>query len=212
MLKKINHSEEFFKLLSVIFAIIIIILIVAFCFIWTDNTKNNIKSQNPVVVFETNHGTFKAEIFMNKTPITAGNFKKLVEEEFYNNLKFHRIISNFMIQGGDPLSEYDSQKANWGTGNPGYTIKDEFANNLSNIRGTLSMANSGPNSAGSQFFINLKDNSYLDYDKEPLSSKHAVFGKIIEGMEVIDKISKVATNTKDIPQETVIMQKVYIQN
>jgi len=121
-------------------------------------------------------------------PITAGNFKKLVEEGFYNGVIFHRVIDGFMIQGGDPTGT--------GTGGPGYVIKDEFTNNNRNDRGTISMANAGANTGGSQFFINLADNNFLD-------DKHPVFGKVVEGMDVIDKIAKVETNEFDKPLEDV---------
>jgi peptidylprolyl isomerase len=111
-------------------------------------------------------------------PITSGNFETLVKQGFYNNVTFHRVISGFMIQGGDPTGT--------GMGGPGYTIRDEFKTGNRNDRGTISMANGGPNTGGSQFFINLVDNNFLD-------SKHPVFGKVIEGMDVVDRIGKVPT-------------------
>ena len=128
-------------------------------------------------------------------PITAGNFKELVEKGFYDGIIFHRVIDGFMIQAGCP-------KGN-GTGGPGYTIKDEFGKKNSNTRGTLSMANCGPNTGGSQFFINLVDNRFLD-------SKHAVFGKVIEGMEIVDSISKVKRDRSDKPKEDVTILKASI--
>ncbi len=112
-------------------------------------------------------------------PITAGNFETLVNKGYYNNVIFHRVIDGFMLQGGDPTGT--------GRGGPGYTIHDEFGKNNQNNRGTISMANAGPNTGGSQFFINLVDNNYLDY-------KHPVFGKVVEGMDVVDKIGKVPTS------------------
>ena len=101
---------------------------------------------NPIAVFDTSLGEFKIELFEDKSPITAGNFKKLAEEGFYDRTRFHRVIKNFMNQGGDPLSKDLAQSARWGTGSPGYSIKDEFIEGLSNVRGSISMANSGPNS------------------------------------------------------------------
>ena len=121
-------------------------------------------------------------------PITAGNFEKLVSEEFYNGVIFHRVIDNFMIQGGDPTGT--------GMGDPGYKIKDEFTDHNRNNRGTISMANAGPNTGGSQFFINTVNNNFLD-------SKHPVFGEVIEGMDVIDAISKVEVDSNDKPIEEV---------
>ncbi len=145
---------------------------------------------NSTVVFETEKGNIEIELFLDKMPITAGNFKKLVEEKFYDGTRFHRVIDNFMVQGGDPISKDKSNEALWGTGGPGYAIEDEFVDGLSNIKGTISMANSGPNTGGSQFFINTVDNVYLDFDKEPSASKHPVFGKVINGMDVVLSIKK----------------------
>jgi peptidylprolyl isomerase len=112
-------------------------------------------------------------------PVTAGNFETLVKKGFYNGVIFHRVINGFMIQGGDPTGT--------GSGGPGYVIKDEFAANNRNDRGTVAMANAGPNTGGSQFFINLVNNNYLD-------TKHPVFGKVVEGMDIVDTIAKVQTS------------------
>jgi peptidylprolyl isomerase len=123
-------------------------------------------------------------------PITAGNFEKLVNEGFYDNVTFHRVIPNFMIQGGDPQGT--------GMGGPGYTIKDEFTNHNKNDRGTIAMANAGPNTGGSQFFINLVNNNFLD-------TKHPVFGKVIDGMDVVDAIGKTKTGLNDKPIKPVVI-------
>jgi len=112
-------------------------------------------------------------------PATAGNFETLAGKGYYDGVIFHRVIDGFMIQGGDPTGT--------GRGGPGYVIKDEFGINNRNDRGTIAMANSGPNTGGSQFFINLVDNNYLD-------KKHPVFGKVVDGMDVVDTIAKVPTN------------------
>jgi len=127
-------------------------------------------------------------------PITSGNFEALVNKGFYDGLTFHRVIDGFMIQGGDPKGD--------GTGGPGYTIKDEFVNNK-NDRGTISMANAGPNTGGSQFFINLVNNNFLD-------TKHPAFGKVVEGMDVVDKIAKVKTDANDKPVTPVIIIKASV--
>ena len=166
---------------------------------------------NPIAVFDTSLGEFKIELFEDKSPITAGNFKKLAEEGFYDGTRFHRVIKNFMNQGGDPLSKDLAQSARWGTGSPGYSIKDEFIEGLSNVRGSISMANSGPNSGGSQFFINVVDNTNLDWDKPPAQSKHPVFGKVISGMDVVDAINNVETVPGDRPREDVLINKVTIE-
>ncbi|HLD98572.1 MAG TPA: peptidylprolyl isomerase, partial [Candidatus Nanoarchaeia archaeon] len=127
------------------------------------------------------------------------NFKSLVEQGYYNGVVFHRIIDGFMIQGGDPTGT--------GMGGPGYNIKDEFTHSggNKNNRGTLSMANSGPNTGGSQFFINLVNNNFLD-------SKHPVFGEVVEGMDIVDSIAKVETNADDRPLEDIIIIRASIVN
>jgi len=129
------------------------------------------------VRFETSMGNIT--IALNPAmPVTAGNFEALVQKGYYNGVIFHRVIDGFMIQGGDPTGT--------GRGGPGYVIKDEFAPDNRNDRGTISMANAGPNTGGSQFFINLVNNNYLD-------TKHPVFGNVVEGMDVVDTIAKVQT-------------------
>ena len=141
---------------------------------------------------------------------TTREIDHLVENGFYNGIKFHRVIDGFMIQGGDPLSKNDSLMNRWGTGGS-EPIEDEFIKGLSNVRGTLSMANAGPNSGSSQFFINTQDNIQLDWDKAPMQSKHPVFGKVIEGMDIVDKISKVKTNAMDRPIEHIVIEKAYMK-
>lgn len=153
---------------------------------------------NPIVVFETNYGTFKAELFSDKAPLTSKNFLDLTNKGFYNGLKFHRVIADFMLQGGDPSGN--------GTGGPGYKIPDEFGKGLKHdAPGILSMANSGPNSGGSQFFVTLVPTPWLD-------GKHAIFGRVMSGMEIVEEIGRVQTNANDAPLKPVIMQKVYVQN
>lgn len=154
------------------------------------------------VKFETNKGDIVIELDADR-PITAGNFKKLVEDGFYDGTRFHRVINGFMIQGGDPLSKDVANKGRWGTGGPGYNIKDEFGSSNRNDKGTISMANSGPNTGGSQFFINLVGNNFLD-------TKHPIFGKVIEGMDVVDSIAGVETNQNDQPVEDVIIVKARV--
>ena len=167
--------------------------------------------ENPTVILKTNLGDISIELFMDKMPETAGNFLKLANEGFFDNIKFHRVIDGFMIQGGDPNSK-SADKSSYGRGCPGYTIKDEFVSGLSNVRGTISMANTGqPNSGGSQFFINLVDNIGLDFDKPPAASSHPVFGNVVSGMEIVDKIAKVETDQNGVPVEAVVIEKVIIQ-
>jgi cyclophilin family peptidyl-prolyl cis-trans isomerase len=167
---------------------------------------------NPIAVIETNKGTIEIELYQDLMPITAGNFIKLAEEGFYDGVKFHRVIENFMIQSGDPITKTD-EIMRYGTGGPGYSIQDEHIRNdkLTNIRGTIAMANSGPNSGGSQFFINLIDNQRLDFDKPPAASKHPVFGQVVSGMDVVDTIAQVEVNATSLPLESVVMEKVTIR-
>ena len=168
--------------------LLIILIILLGIFKMTTNTKNT------KVLLKTNMGEIMIELYSDM-PITAGNFEKLVKQGFYDDVIFHRVIDGFMIQGGDPTGT--------GTGGPGYTIKDEFTNHNKNNRGTISMANSGPDTGGSQFFINLVNNNFLD-------TKHPVFGKVIEGMDIIDKIAKVPKNSMDKPLEEVKILKALI--
>jgi len=166
---------------------------------------------NPTIILKTNKGNIAIELFVNKTPKTAGNFLKLAQEGFFDGIKFHRVINNFVIQGGDPNSK-GTDKISYGRGGPGYTIEDEFVKGLSNVRGTISMANTGqPNSGGSQFFINLTDNTGLDFDKPPEQSSHPVFGQVISGMEIVDKIAIVKVDQSGIPLEPVVIEKVVVQ-
>jgi peptidyl-prolyl cis-trans isomerase A (cyclophilin A)/peptidyl-prolyl cis-trans isomerase-like 1 len=150
-----------------------------------------------VAVFETNLGTFKAELYDDLAPKTAGNFKSLVEKKFYDGTVFHRIIDEFMIQGGDPTGT--------GRGGPGYEIDDEFGPGLvHNGPGILSMANAGPNTGGSQFFITLVPTNWLD-------GKHAIFGKISSGMDIVEGIGKVSTDNSDRPIVEVKIERLYLE-
>jgi peptidylprolyl isomerase len=143
------------------------------------------------VTLETNMGNII--IALDPTmPITAGNFETLVQKGYYNGVIFHRVIDGFMIQGGDPTGT--------GRGGPGYAIKDEFSPGNRNDRGTLSMANAGPNTGGSQFFINLVNNNFLD-------GKHPVFGRVIKGMEIVDMIGRTKTGPDDRPVKEVVIVK-----
>jgi len=177
----------------VIFITILILVILSFTVM--KMTGNTIGSSTKVKL-ETNMGDIVINLYSDM-PITSGNFEKLVNQGFYDGVIFHRIIDGFMLQGGDPTGT--------GMGGPGYNIQDEFthAGGNKNNQYTISMANSGPNSGGSQFFINLVDNNFLD-------GKHPVFGKVIDGMDVIDKIAKLETDSQDKPLEDVKIIKASI--
>jgi len=151
---------------------------------------------NPTVTIETNHGTIVAEMFADLAPKTAANFIELVEKGYYDGVIFHRVIEGFMIQGGDPTGT--------GRGGPGYTIPDEFGKGLAHTHaGIFSMANAGPNSGGSQFFITLAATPWLD-------GKHAIFGKVTSGLDVVKTIGKLRTGMGDKPVDEVVMQKVTV--
>ena len=166
---------------------------------------------NPTATLSTSLGDIKIELLADQMPITAGNFVKLAKSGFYDGLHFHRVIDKFMVQFGCPYSK-DPQSPRAGTGDsPSGTIPDEHPANakISNSRGTLSMANKGPQSGSCQFFINVADNPYLDWFSAG-PSKHPVFGKVIEGMDVVDKISKTPRDAGDRPKTPVKMIKVSV--
>lgn len=146
--------------------------------------------------FETSLGNFEVRLAVEGAPKTCANFVKLAESGFYDGLTFHRVIDGFMIQGGDPKGD--------GTGGPGYTIKDEFSKNLRHDGpGILSMANAGPDTGGSQFFITLEKTPWLD-------DHHAVFGRVVKGLDVVQKIGKVKTDANDRPVTPVVIKKIKI--
>ena len=152
---------------------------------------------NKIAEFNTNKGNFKVELFGDKAPLTVGNFIKLVDKGFYNGLIFHRVIPNFMIQSGCPHGN--------GRGGPGYTIRDEFHPDLKHdSKGILSMANAGPNTGGSQFFITVAPTPWLD-------KHHSIFGKVVEGMNVVESISKVQTDRTDKPLQNIIIKNITIK-
>ena len=166
------------------------------------------KDPNPTVSIDTTLGAIEVEIFQNEAPEMAKNFLTLAKEGKYDGVPFHRVIKDFMIQTGD-FTNRD------GTGGYSYLgqgkdLKGEYGGG-SNLRGTLSYANRGPDTNGSQFFINTKDNTFLDFDKEPLTSKHPVFGKVIKGMEVVDAIGNVTTLPGDKPEKEVLMKTLTIK-
>ncbi|MGQ0562343.1 MAG: peptidylprolyl isomerase [Gemmatimonadota bacterium] len=152
---------------------------------------------NRNATFETSAGNFEVELFEDKAPVTSKNFIDLAEKGFYDGTIFHRVIDSFMIQGGDPTGT--------GRGGPGYTIKDEFHKDLRHTEpGLLSMANAGPNTGGSQFFITLAATPWLD-------NKHAIFGRVTKGFDVVQKIGKTRTSPGDRPVEEQRINKVTVQ-
>ncbi|MCS5636987.1 MAG: peptidylprolyl isomerase [Myxococcota bacterium] len=167
---------------------------------------------NPTATLETSEGEITVELFLDQMPVTAGNFLDLAKDGFYDGLHFHRVIEGFMLQFGCPHSR-DPESSRAGTGeSPNGTIQDEHPEEtrLSNDPGTLSMANTGrPNSGGCQFFINTVHNAYLDWFS-PGPSKHPVFGRITDGMDVVGRIEKTETNAQDRPISPVQMIRVRV--
>jgi len=164
------------------------------------------KGANPVVIIETSLGTIRVELFADKAPETVKNFLQYVDDRFYDGLIFHRVIKDFMIQGGGFEPGMKPRK----TRPP---IKNESANGLSNRRGTIAMARTAePDSATSQFYINVRDNTFLDRNQARDGIGYCVFGQVIEGMEVVDKISLVKTTSRaghrDVPEEDVLIKSI----
>ncbi|MBP9748518.1 MAG: peptidylprolyl isomerase [Candidatus Pacebacteria bacterium] len=155
-------------------------------------------------ILNTSKGAITIELYNDLTPVTVANFTKLAEAKFYDGIKFHRVIKGFMIQGGDPLTKDDSKMAMWGTGGPGYKFNDELGASNKNDVMTISMANAGPNTNGSQFFINTAPNNFLD-------SKHTVFGKVTAGMDVVTAIENVKTGEADRPIEAVVIKSITLK-
>ncbi len=180
-----------------LFALVLGIALSASGCIKTGDVTGDDGMANRIAAFDTNHGTFRVELFEDKAPKTAGNFISLVEKGFYNGLVFHRVIDGFMIQGGCPEGD--------GTGGPGYTIEDEFGEGLKHdVAGILSMANAGPDTGGSQFFITLAPTPWLD-------GKHAIFGRVVKGMDVVSEIGKVKTDSMDRPFEPVVINRITLE-
>ena len=166
-----------------------------YCFILFFSFTTNISKAQTEVTFYTSMGSFVARMYDTLQPITAGNFITLVNAKFYDGIIFHRVVPNFVIQGGDPTGT--------GNGGPGYTILDEFDPLASNVQQALGMANSGPNTGGSQFYINLVNNVFLD-------PNYPVFGIVISNFSVVQAIGQVATNSADRPLTDVVMDSVRV--
>lgn len=164
---------------------------------------NSIKSMTTAII-TTNKGVITLELFGDTKPKTVENFTKLANSGFYNGTRFHRVIKGFMIQGGDPLSKDISMQSRWGTGGPGYSFADEIGSENSNATFTIAMANSGPNTNGSQFFINTANNNFLD-------PKHTAFGRVTAGMDVVTAIENTKTGQNDRPIEDMTIEKIEIR-
>ena len=168
------------------------------------DTQNTPVGEGKIVVLTTTMGEIEIELFEDKAPTTVQSFLSLSESGFYNGTKFHRVIPDFMIQGGDPLSKDDEKRDAWGTGGPGYTFADEI-NDVLITRGILAMANAGPNTNGSQFFIVVADAT------PHLDGLHTAFGRVASGMDVVDAIVSVPTEGPDRPVEDVVIGSVKVR-
>jgi len=171
----------------------------------TTNQNNQAKIMTATII--TNKGDITVELFQKDAPNTVANFEKLAGSGFYDGIKFHRVISGFMIQGGDPLTKDNTKQGLWGTGGPGYQFADEIDPNSTlykagYLKGTLAMANSGPNTNGSQFFIMAAD--------YPLPPLYTIFGKVDSGQSVVDAIDAVKTDQNDRPIDPVIINSITI--
>lgn len=156
----------------------------------------------PFAIIKTNQGNIKVKFYGTNTPLTVTNFLQLAQMKFYDDVKFHRVIKGFMIQSGDPLSKNIATKSSWGSGGPGYQFRDELSGKEKYPQGTLAMANSGPNTNGSQFFIVTAS------PEAPLPPSYTVFGEVVDGMDSALKIENVKTTTPDRPVEDVVIQSV----
>jgi cyclophilin family peptidyl-prolyl cis-trans isomerase len=172
-------------------------------------SSSNLFAKHPVVVMETNMGAIEIELNQEKAPITVANFLSYVKDKFYDGLIFHRVINGFMIQGGG----FDPKMNEKPTKSP---IKNEAKNGLKNVSGSIAMARtSDPDSASSQFFINVHDNTSLDYPS-PDGHGYAVFGKVVSGMHVVERIKMVKTGSlgghENVPMDTVLIKKVHLKS
>lgn len=182
--------------------------VVVLCFMVFGVAAGTARAANPVVAIETNHGTFKVELFEDKAPVTVKNFLQYVEDKHYDGTVFHRVISDFMIQGGGFEPGMKEKK----TRDP---IKNESSNGLSNLKGTLAMARTNePNSATAQWYVNVKDNTFLDKAKARDGVGYCVFGRVIEGLDVVEKIKGVETDTvqghENVPTKDVVIKSVKV--
>ena len=169
----------------------------------SDNSNTKI-NKNMTITMKTNMGDIEIKLNSERTPNTVANFVKLAEARFYNGTRFHRVIKDFMIQGGDPLSKDVAKKNYWGTGGPDYKFADEFLVDDNMVEGDLAMANSGPNTNGSQFFI-------VTATATPwLNGKHTIFGKVTKGMDIVKKIEDTKVDGGDKPLTDMIVNSVSI--
>jgi cyclophilin family peptidyl-prolyl cis-trans isomerase len=182
---------------------VITFLLLASYSLYALDQEEKAKKSDDIVVIVTDFGEIQFGLFRDAAPLNVENIVKLVNQEFYNGTTFHRVVPDFVIQGGDPLTK-DNNPANDGTGGPGYYIKDEYSNDLKHLTGTVALAKAADDRNGSQFYICLKKLDFLD-------GKYTIVGQVIKGMDVVQKIAKVKTGKNDRPIENVTMKKVYMK-
>jgi cyclophilin family peptidyl-prolyl cis-trans isomerase len=184
------------------FFVLVFLFLVSYSLYAVDQVEKAKKSDE-IVIIETDFGEIQFGLFRDAAPLNVDNIVKLVNKDFYNGTTFHRVVPDFVIQGGDPLTK-DDNPYNDGTGGPGYYIKDEYAKDLKHLEGTVALAKAADNRNGSQFYICLKTLSFLD-------GKYTIVGQVIEGMDIAQKIAKVKRDKNDRPIENVTMKKVYMK-
>ena len=201
--------------MKTVIGVVVAVVVIGGIILFTSKDKNETIPMNDTsevgtpgngnqAILHTTKGDIVLELFTDKAPATVANFTKLTETGFYNGTRFHRVIKDFMIQGGDPLSKDDSQMARWGTGGPGYQFGDEI-NDVKLVKGVLAMANAGPNTNGSQFFI-------ITAEATPwLDGHHTAFGRVVSGMDIVEAISNVQTVPGDRPAQPITIQSVEIK-
>lgn len=204
-------NKQNFKNLHFLTVAVVIISAVAFILLWfpykTGEIKNDkdSRSENSFsgAIIKTNFGNIEIEFLADLAPVATQNFINLANDSFYDGTLFHRVTKDF-IQGGDPLTKEDNQSI-YGTGGPGYKFDDEVSFDDKMLRGSVAMANAGPNTNGSQFFIvAVKEASWLE-------GKHTIFAKVTRGMDIVDKITKIKTSKNNLPVKPVVLEKVVLQ-
>jgi cyclophilin family peptidyl-prolyl cis-trans isomerase len=201
MLRKIKNHKQFPYLVILLGYFISLIIVGRVVY---DYTKIQIIHTGRTAIIYTSKGTITISL-SDKSPKASSNFVQLALSGFYNNTKFHRVVNNLLIQGGDPFSKDDTLKAQWGHGGAGYFFEDEFHKNDKMTKGTVAMVNNGPNTNSSQFFIVSANDASI------FTGRNTIFGKVIDGMSTIDAISKVTTGVTNIPLEDVIVYWVVIK-
>jgi len=179
-----------------------VVLFIVGCSGGTFDQLREAQKSKSIVVLQTNMGEIQFALFEKNAPKNTANIKKLVKEGFYNGTTFHRVIPNFVIQGGDPLSK-DNNPLNDGTGGPGYYIQDEISSVLKHLEGTVAMANAGPNTNGSQFYICCQPLPNLD-------GRYTIIGQVIKGLDIVHKIENVPTDKRERPLKNVVIEKCYL--